>query len=64
VGAFFLIWEDDHTLIGRATRATPVHESATLFRWDLHTSTGESLGWDPTQGPMPVQVNPDVAVLL
>lgn len=64
VGANFLIWEDDHTLIGQATRATPVHDAATQFRWDLATSSGQSLGWDPTQGPMPVTVSPEAAVLL
>jgi hypothetical protein len=64
VGATFLIWEDGHTLIGQATRATPVHDAATQFRWDLATASGQSLGWDPTQGPMAVTVNPDVAVLL
>lgn len=53
VGAYYLIWENDHALIGQATRATPVHDSATLFRWDLHTSSGESLAWDAGAGPMP-----------
>jgi hypothetical protein len=53
VGAFHLIWENDHALIGQAARATPVHDSATLFRWDLHTSSGESLAWDPGAGPVP-----------
>lgn len=64
VGAQYLIWEDDHTLVGQATRATPVHDAATLFRWDLATRSGESLPWDPIQGPVPVLVNPEVAVLL
>ncbi len=53
VGAQFLIWEDEHTLVGQATRATPVHDAATLFRWDLSTSSGQSLEWDPAAGPMP-----------
>ena len=64
VGAFFLSWEDDHTLVGQATRAKPVHDAATLFRWDLATSRGESLGFDPAGGPLPVVTNPDEDVLL
>jgi hypothetical protein len=64
VGAFFLMWENDHALVGQATRATPVHDSATHFRWDLTTPSGESLGWDPAGGPAPALVNPEVAVLL
>lgn len=64
VGAQFLIWEDDHTLVGQATRATPVHDAATQFRWDLTTSSGESLGYDPGWGRMPVVTNPYEDVLL
>jgi hypothetical protein len=64
VGAFYLVWENEAALVGRATRATPVHDSATIFRWDLDTSTGESLGWDPTQGPMAIVDSGELTVLL
>ncbi len=63
VGAFFLMWEDDQTLIGQATRATPVHDAAAQFRWDLVTRTGESLEFDPEQGPMP-RSGPESPLLL
>lgn len=51
VGVRHLYWEDDHTLIGLATRVSPVHGAEALFRWDLETASGESLPWDPAQSP-------------
>lgn len=51
VGARHLYWEDEHTLIGQATRVTPVHRSEALFRWDLDSSTGQALAWDLAQSP-------------
>ncbi len=51
VGVRHLYWEDSHTLIGQATRVTPIHRSEALFRWDLDSSTGQALAWDLAQSP-------------
>jgi hypothetical protein len=51
VGIRHLYWEDEHTLIGQATRVTPVHRGEALFRWDLETSSGQSLAWDLRKSP-------------
>jgi hypothetical protein len=66
VGVLHLYWEDDRTLIGQATRVTPVHRSEALFRWDLALSKGEALPWDLAQSPIaPYTVgSPDEPVLL
>ena len=52
VGVGHLYWENDHTLIGQATRVAPVHRSEALFRWDLTTSTGEAVEWNPADSPV------------
>ena len=51
VGVGHLYWENNHTLIGQATRVAPVHRSEALFRWDIATSTGEAVEWNPPDGP-------------
>ncbi|MDV3222827.1 hypothetical protein [Intrasporangium sp.] len=53
VGVRHLYWENDHTLIGQATRVSPVHRSEALFRWDITSSRGEALDWDLAQSPFP-----------
>ncbi|HET6665814.1 MAG TPA: hypothetical protein VFG98_00890 [Intrasporangium sp.] len=52
VGVGHLYWENEHALIGQATRVAPVHRSEEHFRWDLATSTGEALEWRFADGPL------------